>query len=457
MSTRFGLRLHRSAVHSTPGPKRSTGRDSRRRGAVLIVVMWVLVILGMLLLGLNRQVQASSARSQAQLDAVRAHWLARAGVERALAVLADDVSNYDSQTDLWYDDPFSFDDVELADGFVVRVVSPPQEGSPDDGPRFGLDDEASRMNLNTADRALLSGMTDVRPEQVDALIDWVDGNEEAEPGGAERGYYQRLSFPYEIRNGPMRTHREALLVKGIDRAEFFAEDVDTDGLLDRRENDGDETWPPDSPDGRLERGLAGISTVYSYELNKTLSGEDRVNVKETDADTLTSRLGITRALADRIVEQAGQLNSVFDLVGVRGEGGQEEDEDSTNEVTLEWLAEHFEELTLESDQRLMGRVNVNTAGREVLEAVPGIDAKTADSILNQRSTSGSFLSVGDLLKTKALTEDQFREAANFLTVRSNVLRVRSIGRTPSGVSRSIVAVVDRGGASPTILYWWQSE
>lgn len=438
-------------------PSGSIGKkqSGRRRGVILVGVLWLILVLALLLLGLNLQVRLASARAVGQLDAVRAHWLARAGIERALAVLADDASAYDGESDFWYDDPLTFEDTELADGFVVRVTSPLAEDQADGSPRFGLDDEASRINLNRADRSLLSGIDSLDPAKVDALIDWVDNNEEAEPGGAERGYYQRLSFPYDIRNGPMRTHRETLLVKGIERLDYFGEDVDEDGVLDRRENDGDETWPPDSPDGRLDRGLAGLTTVYSYELNKTLTGQDRINLKNANADTLTERLDITRSLADRLVERGPQVNDLFDLVGERGEnstGGEQ-----TNEVTVRWLAEHYEQLTLEDDRRLPGRVNVNTANRAVLESIPGLGAASADTIIKRRNNSGPFTSLGELVTTGTIAENQFRQSASFLTVRSNVLRVRSVGRTPSGASRSIVAVIDRGGETPSILYWWQSE
>ena len=42
-------------------------------------------------------------------------------------------------------------------------------------------------------------------EVADAVLDWRDTNEQARAGGAERGYYGVLDFPYEIRNGPLQT------------------------------------------------------------------------------------------------------------------------------------------------------------------------------------------------------------------------------------------------------------
>ena len=437
----------------------NTGMTHRldQRGAVLVGVLWLTLIMGMLLLGLNRQVQLGSSQAQGQLDAVRAQWVARAGIERAMAVLAEDSPSYDGMLDDWYEDPTSFEAIELAEGFVVNVTAPPDENAPADTPRYGLNDEASRINFNYADREMLRNIDSLDDALISPILDWVDENEEAENGGAERGYYQRLNMPYEIRNGPMQTARELLLVKDVTPEIYFAEDADGDGVLDRRENDGETAFPPDNSDGELDRGLQGLMTVYSYELNKTLDGEDRINLKQTDAASLTTALGITQPLAERIAQRGNEYNSVFDLVGEKGQGEGADEEGVTNEITMPWLAERYEQFTLEDADRLPGRVNVNTAGRRVLEAIPGLNSATADSIIQARVTNGAFSSLGELLAGGALTEDQFREAAEQLTVRSNVMTVRSTGSTPSGTRRTIVAVVDRGGETPTILYWRQSE
>ena len=51
---------------------------------------------------------------------------------------------------------------------------------------------------------------------VEALIDWIDEDDEALGfGGAESSYYQELETPYTPRNGPMEFIEELLLVRGI--------------------------------------------------------------------------------------------------------------------------------------------------------------------------------------------------------------------------------------------------
>lgn len=426
-----------------------------RRGAVLVLVMWLLLIVGLLVLGVTRSARVSASLGYGEVERVQAQWLARAGVEQALAVLADDLSNEDGQDDYWYDDPGYFDNVELADGHTFRVTAPAFENAEDpSAPRFGLDDEASRVSVNAQRPRQLRRLPDVTPAQVDAIRDWFDTNEQARAGGAERGYYSQLDFPYLIRNGAFRTHRELLLVKGIEPEDFFGEDGDLDGTLDRAENDGDQTWPADTPDRQLEPGLAGHTTVYAYDPNTNLSDLPRIDLSSANASTLTQQLNFTPGLAEQVAERGQNADSLFDLVGLRGEG-QPEDPEQTNELTIDWLADAWEYLTLEDDERLPGKVNVNTASRAVLETVPGMRADMAEAIIGHRGSQGMFSGVGRLYRENVLTERQFRRVAGFLTVRSNVFRIVSEGRTPSGTTHTAVVIVDRGGDQTVILDWRQ--
>ena len=442
---------YRVEVNATAPSGRSVG--SRRRGVVLVVVMWLLLVLGMLVLGLTRSASVDASLSRGEIERVQAAWLARAGVEQALAVLGDDTSEFDGRGDVWYDDPGRFENVALAEGHTFRVTAPPEEGNADATlPRFGLDDLASRVPVNAAQRNQLRNLPEITLAQVDALLDWIDTNESARAGGAERGYYNELDFPYTIRNGPMRTHREMLLVRGIDPESFFGEDGNLNGTLERNENDGDLTWPDDTADRQLEPGLAQYTTVYSYDLNTTLGGLPRVNPKTTAADTLATSLGLTPSLAEEVVEQANDADSLFDLVGLQGDGS-DRDPTLTDEITLEWLAGAWETLTLEDDERLPGKINVNTASRAVLETVPGMRPEMADAIIGQRASQGDFSGVGGLHSRNTLNDRQFQRVATSLTVRSNVFRVMSEGRTPSGTTARLEVIIDRGGEQPAIIDW----
>ena len=435
------------------------------RGAVLILALWLVLIAGVMLLGLNRAARVSAASSATVLEEVHARWAARAGVETAMAVLADDFSLSDGRTDTWWEDAGAFEDVDLGNGYTFRVTSPPDPDNSDTVDvtrRLGLDDAASRVNLNAASGRWLRGLpgggvggADLQLDRsvADAIQDWRDGNEGARNGGAERGYYADLDFPYEIRNGPLQTRGELLLIKGVDAELAYGEDTDRDGLLSRPEDDGDETLPPDDRDGRLERGLAAVTTVYSYDANEDTAGAPRTHLGEANALTLQTLFGFSAGLAEQVIEEAGDEDDLFDLVGTRDESDEGATDEEIGEFTIEWLAQNWESVTLSDEERGPGKLNLNTASRAALESVPRIRDQLVQAIMDRRTSGGDFTSVGELL-TESLTDDRgFERVAEYFTVTSNVFAIHSRGSTPRGTAVSIDAVVDRGGTTPVVLSW----
>ena len=51
---------------------------------------------------------------------------------------------------------------------------------------------------------------------------------------------------------------------------------------------------------------------------------------------------------------------------------------------------------------MQGTVNINTADAAALTLLPGIGPKTADSIVDYRSSIGSFTSIDELVKVKGI-------------------------------------------------------
>ena len=61
-------------------------------------------------------------------------------------------------------------------------------------------------------------------------------------------------------------------------------------------------------------------------------------------------------------------------------------------------------------------VNINTAGSEELQQVPGIGPATAEKILQMRKSYGPFKSVDDLLAIKGLGRKRLEKMRRYLTV-----------------------------------------
>ncbi len=60
-------------------------------------------------------------------------------------------------------------------------------------------------------------------EAVDAILDWIDPDEDSRPDGAESEYYQRLEIPFSAKNAPLDSVEELLLIKGMTPELFFGD------------------------------------------------------------------------------------------------------------------------------------------------------------------------------------------------------------------------------------------
>jgi general secretion pathway protein K len=75
-------------------------------------------------------------------------------------------------------------------------------------------DPTSQANLQILKRLLESLRLD--PSLADSLVDWIDTDSNALPGGAEDVYYLNLNPPYRAANRPMASVDELRLVRGFD-------------------------------------------------------------------------------------------------------------------------------------------------------------------------------------------------------------------------------------------------
>jgi len=102
------------------------------------------------------------------------------------------------------------------------------------------------------------------------------------------------------------------------------------------------------------------------------------------------------------------------------------------------------------------KVNINTAGADVLAALPGMDAEAGQIIVEFRKgvdgidgTADDFVfaAPADLVKTPGLTPVRVAPALPLITVNSSVFRVESVGSVLQGVrtvsNRKINAVIKR--------------
>ncbi len=182
------------------------------------------------------------------------------------------------------------------------VVAPPETvssfGTPT--PRYGVVDEAGKINLNAllkidssggVARTMLLLLPQLAEQEdvVDAILDWIDADDEPRTNGAENDSYLAQNPSYRCKNGPLDTLEELLLVRGVTPELLFGNDRNRNGVLDPDEDDGS---------GAFDRGLSEYLTVYSREQNTDTAGSPRIYINDADLEGLLTKL--TTALGEEL-------------------------------------------------------------------------------------------------------------------------------------------------------------
>ncbi|MFO0813197.1 MAG: type II secretion system protein GspK [Gemmatales bacterium] len=278
--------------------------EQPRRGAVLITVMIVIVVL--LLIGyqyLNLMLAENNASIVSGRLAQSRH-LADSGVHYAAFALAfpQTLSLSDSPDSFrpWlgsiYDnaDSFHFRPINGPNGVkgYFTIVSPrdPTDTSNTTGFRFGVEDENGKINLNamrqlikkdpsnkTKFETIIKAIPAISEEQALAVINWTEDGGTTD--SSESSYYSDLG--YQSKGGPYDSTDELLLVKGWTPKQLYGNDKNRNGKLDADEDDGT---------GQVDLGMQQYFTVYSRELNVDSTGQQRININNTDLATLKTQL-----------------------------------------------------------------------------------------------------------------------------------------------------------------------
>lgn len=379
------------------------------------------------------------------------------------------------------------------------------------GIRFGLEDESARLNLNAlmvvdsvpgdnyARNMLLKALPGMSESVADAILDWLDADDEPREFGAERDYYGSLSPPYAPKNGAFETVEELLRVKGVSPEMLFGIDVNRNGQIDPSEQrESTTTTLQNGMNGSLDRGWASYVTLYAMEKNCRADGVERIYLKSTDLTSLHAELmdafgnaewadfivayrlngpALNATNAKRGVvpvldltatpSQQGELSSVADLIGasvtVTDSTGTQvafaspfEDNPLAMSVYLPVL---MDAVTTVDQPIIPCRININEAPRSLLDGIPNIEPEIVDAIIEARGTEPD--PEDKLMKTEAwilgkgiVTTAQYKQLAGFICAGGDVYRAQVIGYYESGGSSARAEVIfDATGDLPRILFW----
>ena len=125
------------------------------------------------------------------------------------------------------------------------------------------------------------------------------------------------------------------------------------------------------------------------------------------------------------------------------------------------LPKLLDKTTTQAGTELPGRVNVNTAPREVLLALPGLADADVDAILAKRpmysngeAPDDAFATPAWLLSDNTIKVETLQSLERYITARTQVYRVQSIGYfDEAGPVARVEAVIDVNQGKPRIVYY----
>ncbi len=301
----------RSTAHSIP----------RRGGSALIAVLWTLVLLSVAAFSVLHATQLELRVVKNHGDLEQARFLALAGIEKAKAMIYLERKNARQRAkddaEALRDNPQAFRDIVLGRGkFRVIHQTAQQRGSADF--LFGVRDEESLLNANTASIEELRKLPGASEEVAAAIVDWRDEDRKVTPSGAEEDLYVSMQPPRRIRNGPIESLREMLMIHGVAPDLLLGEDLNANGLLDLEEDDGARSAPPDNQNGSLDAGWSQYLTIESGVPDENVRGKARINIQTAPEETLTTLDGVSTDIAKAIVAHRGrsEFGSIADLLDV---------------------------------------------------------------------------------------------------------------------------------------------
>ncbi len=353
--------------------KRPRGHDSRlgvgrgaERGTVLIIVLWIAIGLVSIALyfanSMTYELRASDNRTSGMAS--------EQAIEGAARYISYVLSTYSTNGWVPQNTQFSAAAAPVGDAHFWLIGRDPsataESGTSSSDPYFGLVDEGSKLNLNTAGTNTLLELPNMTEQLADAIVDWRSTN------GLDNLSVNYTALGYDDKNEPFETVDELRLVYGMTEQLLAGNDINGNGVLDANEQSI-------GSGGEIEPGLFEYCTVYTREPNFHSDGSSLTNVSTASSESLQTLFqddGVgnasTLALELSTTRPAGGYAGILQFcVSCKRYGMSSSD-----------FAKIYPDITTSTASYIRGRVNIDTAGEVVLGALfmgLGVDQSTADS------------------------------------------------------------------------------
>jgi type II secretory pathway component PulK len=409
-------------------------------GSLLIIVLWITFGLVSIALYFGHSIIFEVRASDQNAAGVEAEQ----AIEGAVRYLTFAITNAAIPGQMPDTNLYQFAAVPVGDA-TFWIIGRTNLDIKQDTPVYGLIDEASKMNLNTATIDMLEGLPMMTPQLAAAIIDWRDADEDITDGGAESETYLALNPPYRCKDAPFESVEELRLVSGMTMDLLYGEDANLNGVLDPNENDGPLTLPNDNHDGILDPGLMEFLTVYTREPFTNSYGTNRININSSSRTPLTTRLtdlfSQSRATEITSALPAAGTYSFTSLVDfyVRSRMTQQEFDQIADDLST-------------TNTFVPGLININTASQTVLGCIPGIGLDKANQVVAYRQANPAGLtSVAWLVQ--ALDATSAQQAGPYVTTRSYQFcaDIVAMGHHDRGYRRTCF-IFDTSEGTPKVVY-----
>lgn len=266
----------------------------RRRASVLLLALVVIVLLTLGAMSFFDRMFVEHQATRTHLRHTQSRMLAESGLEFVRALAMQDPLTLQQSGGVYsnsalFQGRLVIDDPLAAFRGRFTIIAPGlSDAGYFSGIRYGLDNESSRLNLNTvllADnygengaRNLLMSLPGMTETIADAILDWIDSDNDQRQLGAEQEYYSALSPPYAPRNGPLGSIEELLLVRDVTPSLLFGADLNRNSLIEVNEEPYTAIPGVDNSTGSLNRGWVAYLTIDSAEKNTKPDGTQKIDI-----------------------------------------------------------------------------------------------------------------------------------------------------------------------------------
>ena len=345
---------------------------------------------------------------------------------------ASSTSGTSNQSTVYYlPDPtlYKSEAVQVGDA-AFWFIGEPTTADGATAPSYGLVDEASKLNLNTASAAMLQNLPNMTQNLAQAIVAW----RKSTSGTATST--TTSSSSHGAKGGQFESIYELAQVCGVDNDDLsilYGDDANLNHVPDASEQES----------GQFSPGIYEYVTVFSREPNTLSDGTKRVNVTSmTPAlrTLLTTTFTAPQALQiEAKIASSGTIRSVVEFYIRSGMTDSEFDQISKS-------------LTMSNGTFATGLVNVNTASAAVLQCIPGITQQLAGQIVSARaSQTQPYTNLAWIVPI--LGEAAAIQAGPYLTTQTYQVTadVAAVGRYGRGYRRTLF-VIDASTGTPQIVY-----